>query len=107
MPPTKKIRVLLCDDHRIVREGIRSSLADCDFISIVGEAADGKSALQKIGEFAPDIVLMDLNMPQMSGLEATTIARKKFIKTKIIAVTMHDNQEYVAQILRSGASGYV
>lgn len=107
MAGARKIRVLLSDDHRIVREGIRSSLADYDFISIVGEAVDGKTALQKIKDLSPDIVLMDLNMPQMSGLEATKIAREKFPNTKVIALTMHDNKEYVSQILRSGAQGYV
>jgi DNA-binding NarL/FixJ family response regulator len=107
MPAPQKISLLLSDDHRIVREGIRSSLSDYDFISIVGEAADGKAALQKIAELSPDVVLMDLNMPQMSGLEATKIAHAKYPKTKVIALTMHDNHEYVSQILRSGARGYV
>jgi two-component system, NarL family, nitrate/nitrite response regulator NarL len=103
----RKIRVLLADDHRIVREGIRSSLADYYFISIVGEAADGKTALQKIRELSPDIVLMDLNMPVMSGLEATKVVRDKFPQTRVIALTMHANKEYVSEILRSGAKGYV
>ena len=107
MSGAKKIRVLLSDDHRIVREGIRSSLAEYDFISIVGEASDGHAALQKIKELSPDIVLMDLNMPGMGGLEATRVARQKFPKTKVLALTMHDNKEYISEILRCGAQGYV
>lgn len=104
---TRKIRVLLADDHRIVREGIRSSLAECDGITIVGEAVDGKMAIQKTRELAPDVVLMDLNMPQMNGLEATRIVASKFPKSRVIALTMHANKEYVQEILRSGAKGYV
>jgi DNA-binding NarL/FixJ family response regulator len=104
---SKKIRIVLADDHRIVREGIRSSLAGSRFIQIVGEAADGKTALQKIKDLSPDVVLMDLNMPQMSGLDATKVVRDKFPKTKVIALTMHASREYVSEILRSGAKGYV
>lgn len=101
------IRVLLVDDHEIVREGIRSSLTDRTTMSIVGEASNGRIALQKTMELAPDIVLMDLNMPIMGGLEATKLIHKRFPKTKVIALTVHDSDEYILEILRSGAQGYV
>jgi len=102
-----KVKVLLVDDHALVREGIRSSLVRYPFISIVGEAVNGKDALRKCQKLAPDIVLMDLNMPEMSGLEATPLIRKNCPKTKVIALTVHDTKEYVFQLLRAGAHGYV
>lgn len=101
------IRVLLADDHHLVREGIRSSLAEYTSIRIVGESVDGRSALQKTSELSPDIVLMDLNMPVMGGLEATRAIVQRFPDTKVIALTVHDTQEYIAEILRSGARGYL
>ncbi len=105
--PENSISILLCDDHRIVREGIRSSLAQYKFIRVVGEAADGEAALVKIRDLAPEIVLMDLNMPGLGGLATTRLINERFPQTKVIALTMHDNQEYVSEILRSGARGYV
>lgn len=101
------IKVLLVDDHHLVREGVRSSLAEYTSIRIVGESVDGRSALQKVGELAPDVVLMDLNMPVMGGLEATRAIVEKFPETKVIALTVHDTQEYIAEVLRSGARGYL
>lgn len=103
----KKVKLMLVDDHALVREGIRSTLVRYPFISIVGEAGDGKEAIRKTKELCPDIVLMDLNMPEMSGLEALPIIRKNCPETKVIALTVHDNKEYITQLLRSGASGYV
>ncbi len=101
------IRILLCDDHHIVREGIRSSLADYSFISIVGEAGDGKTTVEQARALSPDVVLMDLNMPVMNGLEATRLITEQCPKTKVIALTVHENHEYVAEVLRSGALGYL
>jgi two-component system nitrate/nitrite response regulator NarL len=107
MSASRKIKVLLVDDHRLVREGIRSSLDPYGSISVVGEAANGNEAIRKVKELHPDVVLMDLNMPEMGGLEATPLVRKLNPGTKVIALTMHDNKEYVFQILRAGAQGYV
>jgi len=104
---TRKIKLLLADDHALVREGIRSSLVRHPRISVVGEACSGKDAVRKTMELSPDVVLMDLNMPEMSGIEATPIIRAKRPDTRVIALTVHDNKEYVFQILRSGASGYL
>lgn len=107
MPESRKIRLLLVDDHRLVREGIRSSLAKHPSIVIVGEASNGKEAVQKSRKLKPDVVLMDLNMPEMGGLEATPLIRKASPGTRICALTVHNSAEYVSQLLRSGAAGYV
>jgi two-component system nitrate/nitrite response regulator NarL len=107
MKSGRKLKLLLVDDHALVREGIRSSLVHYSSIKPVGEAANGKEALRKCKELRPDVVLMDLNMPEMSGLEATPLIREKFPETKIIALTVHDNKEYIFQILKAGAHGYV
>lgn len=107
MPKPAKIKVLLADDHALVREGIRASLEQSGAISIVGEACNGREALQKCKELRPDLVLMDLNMPEMSGLEAAPLVRKNCPATKIIILTIHDSPEYVTRLLRSGAHGYV
>jgi DNA-binding NarL/FixJ family response regulator len=104
---TTKIDVLLVDDHRIFRDGLRASMSEFDFVSVVGEAVDGYDALEKIKKLSPEVVLMDLNMPKMTGLEVTPIIRQRFPKTKVIALTMHDNKEYISEILRSGAHGYL
>jgi two-component system, NarL family, nitrate/nitrite response regulator NarL len=107
MGANRKLRLLLVDDHALVREGIRSSLVHFPSIQPVGEAANGKEALRKCRELKPDVVLMDINMPEMSGLDATPLIRKSFPDTKIIVLTVHDNKEYVFKILRAGAHGYV
>jgi two-component system, NarL family, nitrate/nitrite response regulator NarL len=105
--PAPKIKLLLVDDHELVREGIRLSLLRHPSIQITGEAATGKEALRKARQLCPDVVLMDLNMPEMSGLEATPLIRKHCPDTRVLALTVHDNKEYVFRILRSGAQGYV
>lgn len=107
MKPGRKLKVLLVDDHALVREGIRSSLERYAKIKAVGEAANGKEALRKCKELRPDVVLMDLNMPEMSGLEATPLIRRGFPDTKIIVLTVHDSREYIFKILRAGAHGYM
>ena len=107
MKAERKLKVLLVDDHALVREGIRSSLERYAKIKAVGEAVNGKEALRKCKELRPDVVLMDLNMPEMSGLEATPLIRVSFPETKIIVLTVHDNKEYIFKILRAGAHGYV
>src|SRR5262245_60106369 len=107
MKAGRKIKLLLVDDHALVREGIRSSLVRYPSLTIVGEAENGKDAVRKSRELQPDIILMDLNMPEMSGLEATPVIRKTCPKSKIIILTVHDTKEYVFGLLRAGANGYV
>jgi len=107
MTDSPKLKVLLADDHALVREGVRSSLVRFPFISVVGEASNGKEALRLCKALHPDIVLIDLNMPEMGGMEATPLIRKACPETKIIVLTVHDTKEYVFQLLRTGAHGYV
>jgi DNA-binding NarL/FixJ family response regulator len=103
----KKIKVLIVDDHTLVRAGIRSLLSLVEDIEVVGEASDGKEALTKVKNFMPDVVLMDLAMPVMGGLEATRRLRKEYPALKVLALTQYDDSEYVIPIIEAGASGFV
>ena len=102
-----KIRVLLADDHAIVRKGLRALLEGEAGIEVIGEAEDGREAVQMTQQLLPDVVLMDLSMPALSGLEATRQIKKRFPEVKVLVLTRHANEEYIFQILRAGASGYV
>ncbi len=103
----KKIRVLIVDDHTLVRDGIRALLTLVADVGVVGEAGNGKEALEKIRELSPDIVLMDLAMPIMGGLEATRRIRREFPRVKVLALTQYDDSEYVVPIIQAGARGFV
>jgi two-component system response regulator NreC len=103
----KKIKVLIVDDHTLVRDGIRALLMLVANVEVVGEAANGKEALEKVRELTPDVVLMDLAMPIMGGLEATRRIRKEFPGTKVLALTQYDDSEYVIPIIEAGACGFV
>ena len=102
-----KIRVLLAEDHTIVRKGLRSLLDDEAGIEIVGEAEDGQQAIELVQRLLPDVVLMDITMPVLNGLEATRQIKKLFPQVKVVVLTVHSTEEYIFQILRAGASGYV
>ncbi len=101
------IRVLIVDDHAILRDGIRSLLERQDGITVVGEAENGREAVEKVGLLHPDITLMDVAMPEMNGLEATQIIKEKYPEVKVLILTQHDNREYIRPLLMAGASGYV
>jgi DNA-binding NarL/FixJ family response regulator len=101
------IRVLIVDDHAILRDGIRSLLERQKGIAVVGEARNGREALTRVGELQPDLVLMDIAMPIMDGLEATHRIKKAHPNVKILILTQHDSQEFIGPLLEAGASGYV
>ena len=103
----KKIKVLIVDDHTLVRAGIRSLLTLVNDIEVVGEASDGKEALVKVRQLMPDIVLMDLAMPVMGGLEATRRLRREFPEIKVLALTQYDDSEYVIPVIEAGARGFI
>jgi DNA-binding NarL/FixJ family response regulator len=102
-----KIRVLVADDHTMVRKGLCSLLEAKPDIEVVGEAEDGREAVEKVEALLPDVVLMDITMPRLNGLEATRQIKRLFPKVKIVALTMYTNEEYIQQFLQAGASGYV
>jgi len=101
------IRVLLADDHTILRAGVRSLLADETDMRVVGEARDGSEAVEQAGRLEPDVIVMDMVMPRMGGLEATAEIVKRHPDVKILILSMYDDDEYVEQIIQAGASGYV
>ncbi len=103
----RSIKVLLVDDHALVREGIHSLLQLQSDITVVGEAGDGKEAIQKTNDLAPDVVVMDISMPSMSGIEATRQIIKEKPTTRIVVLSRHDNLSYVRALLKEGASGYI
>ena len=103
----KQIRVLLADDHPLVRSGIRSVLDRISRIQVVAEAGNGHEALRLIEEYQPDVVLMDIAMPGLNGLQATARITKEFPNVRVIILSMHLNDEYVSRALISGAAGYL
>ena len=104
MPPT---RIVLADDHQLVRAGIRSLLQRLHDVQVVAEASDGAEALRLVATQQPDIVLMDIGMAGLNGLEATERIAQAFPDVRVIILSMHDNKEYVLQALRAGAAGYL
>lgn len=103
----KTIQVLLVDDHAMVRAGIRTLVERLPSVQVVGEVSDGREALNQIRELKPDIVLMDIAMAELNGLEATARATKEYPTTRIIMLSMHTHEEYVVRALRAGAKGYL
>lgn len=102
-----KIRVLIADDHRLVRAGIRSLLEDYADIEVIGEAGSGCEAIEQATRLQPDVILMDIAMGDLSGLEATQEIRERMPRINVLALTMHDREEYFFAMLKAGALGYV
>lgn len=101
------IKVLLVDDHTLVRQGVRALLEASGGFIVVGEAENGREAVRKAAELAPDVVLMDVAMPILNGVEAARQIKNATPRVMIIALSMHSDEEYVFQILKAGASGYI
>jgi two-component system response regulator NreC len=100
-------RLLLVDDHAVVRSGLRMLLGSERDVDIVGEASTAAEALQAVDQSKPDVILMDIGLPDMSGIDATREIKKKFPKVAIVALTIHEDEEYFFKMLEAGASGYV
>jgi two-component system response regulator NreC len=103
----KKTKVLIAEDHTIVRQGLSALINRQPDMAVVGEAGDGKEAVEKTKALCPDVVLMDIAMKHMNGLEATARIKKMAPEVKVLVLTMYENEEYIFQILRAGASGYL
>jgi two-component system, NarL family, response regulator NreC len=103
----KKTRVLLADDHSVVRQGFRMILSNQPDFDVVGEAANGRQAVELAGELLPDVIVMDVSMPELNGIEATRRIGQVSPRTRVIALSMHKDAVYVREILRAGARGYL
>ena len=103
----KPVRVLIADDHTIVRSGLRLLLEAEPDIDVIGEAFNGQEAIEKAEVFQPDVILMDITMPGLDGLEATISIKKRWPHIQVIALTMHRSDEYFFEMLKNGASGYL
>jgi two-component system nitrate/nitrite response regulator NarL len=103
----KVIKILIADDHEVVRDGLKNILLSMSGVAISGEASNGEEAIKLYNSLQPDLVIMDISMPIMNGIDATRIIKENDPNAKILVLTMHDNQEYLNQIIRSGAKGFV
>jgi len=107
MTPSRRIRILLADDHTVLRSGLRALLSVHGDLEVVGEAAEGAEAIRLAQALKPDVVVMDIGMPGVSGIDATARIRRELPPTKVLILSMHDDQGYLRQALRAGAAGYV
>ena len=102
-----KKKVLIADDHALVREGIVAFLKLCDDIEVVAEASDGLEAIEKTNKYRPDIIIMDINMPKLGGLETTVEIKKMQPHIKVLVLTQYEDREYISRFLKAGVSGYL
>jgi len=102
-----KISVLIADDHRLVRDGLKTIIDSSNDIHVVGEASNGLEVLKKVEELQPNVVLLDISMPKLNGMEAARRIRKEHPETKILILTMHEEEEYSLKMVRIGVSGYL
>ena len=102
-----KLRVLLADDHAIVREGLKALINSHADMEVVGEAAEGRTACAKAAELHPDVVVMDVSMPEVDGVQATRAVRRQCPDVRVLALTVHEERSYLRQLMEAGASGYV
>lgn len=103
----KKVKVLIADDHALIREGLRKILSTDPRIEVVAEVKNGKEAIEYALKTNPDIILMDINMPEINGISATKIIKKEKPQIGIIALTIHDQEEYLFELINAGISGYL
>ncbi len=101
------IRILIADDHDIIRAGLHSVLETDPGFSVVAEASSGRESLELARQHRPDLIIMDVSMPDMNGIDATTAILKELPGTKILALSMHENREFLIKMLKAGASGYL
>ncbi len=103
----ERIRVLIADDHRVVREGLAAILNTKENIEVVGEAQNGQEAVEKARSLVPDVILMDVSMPGMGGVEATRVIKRELPHIGIVALTMYEEEQYIFDLVRAGATGYL
>ncbi|HWH70298.1 MAG TPA: response regulator transcription factor, partial [Candidatus Sulfotelmatobacter sp.] len=103
----KKLRILLADDHKMLRDGLRLLIDSQPDMQVIGEAANGREALQKARDLKPDLVVMDLSMPELNGLQATQLLKAEWPELKVVALTAHEDEGYLSQLCQAGAAGYV
>jgi two-component system response regulator NreC len=103
----EKGKIVIAEDHTILREGLRALLSSQEDLDVVGEAEDGREAIRQVEELAPDLILMDLSMPKMNGVEAIREIRRRVPETKILALTVHKAEEFIVEVLQAGADGYI
>src|SRR5687767_8529487 len=102
-----KIKVLIVDDHRVVRDGLAKILEGCNDIEVIGQASNGLEAIRRVDELKPDVVILDISMPKLGGLEVCRRIRKDSPATKVVILTMHEEEEYSMKLVRLGVSGYL